>query len=361
MSQPRQIRYLFFFVHPAKYHLFRETINALLKSGSTVDVVIVTKDVLEELVQHEGWSYTNIFPEGRRMRGLPIVVGTAINFVRTLWRLHRYVRNRSYDVFVTDDCLSILGRFHRIPTYFFMDNDIETVPEASLLLRAAHWVLAPRGVKLGRAQHKALYFDGYKELAYLHPNYFQPDSQAVTRLAGSGPFVIIRTVSMTASHDRGIHGLSDAQVRKLCQLIAPVAQVFISSERVLPADLNRLRLRVKPWEISDVMSSALLFIGDSGTMASEAAVLGVPSIFYHAFVGRLQVMEEKETHYGLMFNFHTTQFDALLSKVEQLLSIPDLKAQWRIRADRMLSEKEDVTKFILDCLQSKGQALDAAA
>ena len=58
--------YLFFIVHPAKFYLFKETINRLLKNGCKVDVLIISKDVLENLVKEEGWDYRNLFPKGRK-------------------------------------------------------------------------------------------------------------------------------------------------------------------------------------------------------------------------------------------------------------------------------------------------------
>ena len=50
--------FLFFFVHPSKYHLYRITINELIRRGHEVDIVITSKDVLEDLVKKEGWKYT---------------------------------------------------------------------------------------------------------------------------------------------------------------------------------------------------------------------------------------------------------------------------------------------------------------
>ena len=54
---------LFFFVHPSKYYLFRNTINSLKKIGYQVDIAIIKKDVLEYLVIQEGWDYVISFPK----------------------------------------------------------------------------------------------------------------------------------------------------------------------------------------------------------------------------------------------------------------------------------------------------------
>ena len=58
---------LFFLVHPAKFHFHKVQINKLILNGNKVDVLITNKDVLEELVIEEGWNYTNLFTEGRKL------------------------------------------------------------------------------------------------------------------------------------------------------------------------------------------------------------------------------------------------------------------------------------------------------
>ena len=49
--------------------------------GHTVDILITSKDVLEELVKNEGWQYTNIFPEGRKFKNISPYISSAINFL----------------------------------------------------------------------------------------------------------------------------------------------------------------------------------------------------------------------------------------------------------------------------------------
>ena len=62
------LKYLFFIVHPSKFHLFKRTINALIDNGNIVDICISSKDVLEDLIINEGWNYTNLFPSGRKYK-----------------------------------------------------------------------------------------------------------------------------------------------------------------------------------------------------------------------------------------------------------------------------------------------------
>ena len=97
------MRYLFFLVHPSKFHVFRNTINTLYSRGHYIDILITSKDVLEDLVKTEGWKYKNIFPEGRKIRGISPYFSSVINFVLTIYRLLKFTYRKNYDLFVTDD------------------------------------------------------------------------------------------------------------------------------------------------------------------------------------------------------------------------------------------------------------------
>ena len=99
---------------------------------------------------------------------------------------------------------------------------------------------------------------------------------------------------------------------------------------------------------------ATMYIGDSQTMAAEAAVLGTPSIRYNDFVGKLSYLEELEHEYQLTFGISTGQQQLLYSKVKELLQTKNLKQEFEKRRKVMLSKTEDVASiwmnyFIENC------------
>jgi len=49
---------------------------------------------------------------------------------------------------------------------------------------------------------------------------------------------------------------------------------------------------------------ATMFIGDSQTMTSEAAMLGTPSLKLNSFAGKLSVPNELEQKYQLCYSFY---------------------------------------------------------
>ena len=341
------MKILFFFVHPSKFHLFRYTINQLIKNGHDVEITIITKDVLEQLVKGEGWKYTNIFPEGRRIEGLPILLSTSINFIKTIWRLLKFTAGKKYDLFVTDDCLTIIGKLKSIPSLYFTDDDITVVPEYSLLMKPATHIIAPNCTELGSFSKKKLGFKGYKELAYLHPDYFTPDIEKIKTFNPSlKPFAILRLVSLTASHDRDKKGISDTDLQKIISMLSTKYEIYISAERALSKDFEKYRLQIPPENIAHVLYFAELFIGDSQTMSSEAAVLGTPTIRINDFVGKISVMEEKETKFDLYYGFKPKDFNKIRDKIEILMQEPDLKKKWADKKKKMLGDCENINQFI---------------
>jgi len=339
---------LFFIVHPSKYYLFRNLINHLLSEGNSVDILITSKDVLETLIKKEGWKYTNIFPKGRKFKKLPNNVGTAINFVRTIWRLFRYTFGKKYDLFITDDLLVYIGKLKHTPTVVFCDDDLSIIKQFSLVLRFADYILAPAITDLGKFNSKKISFNGYKELAYLHPHYFKPDPEVIRLFNPEGQdYYVLRLVLLKAYHDVGRKGIDDIKLKKLINKLEYKGKVFISSERQLSPFFEKYRLPISPELIAHAIYFCNLFIGDSQTMCSEAAVLGVPTIRINDFAGQISVMNEKEEKYGLMHNFHTTDFDEMLNCVDRLLAQDNLRSIYQEKRMKMLKEKEDLTAFMI--------------
>lgn len=341
------MRYLFFFVHPSKFHVFRNTINELTRKGHEVEVLITSKDVLEDLVKQEGWNYTNIFPEGRKIKGLPTYIGAAYNLFRTIIRLLKYTRGKKYDLFITDDLLTIVGWLRKTPSILFQDSDLHVVPESAVLMKFAKHILTPESSDMGKFNSKKIGYWGYKELAYLHPNQFTPD-KSILKDINSERYFVLRLVNLGATHDVGKKGIDNKKLDKIIALLSKHGQILISSERKLEPKYESYILKLeKASDLIHYIYYADLFIGDSQTTTSEAAIVGTPSIRYNDFVGKLSVMEEKQTTYKLSFGFKTSQFNEMYAKIEELINEENLKVKFINERDRMLKDKIDLTAFLI--------------
>jgi predicted glycosyltransferase len=82
-------------------------------------------------------------------------------------------------------------------------------------------------------------------------------------------------------------------------------------------------------------------------MATEAALLGTPTVRSNTFVGERDMgnFVELEQRYGLLFNYREPH--KATEKAVELVHQPDVKAQWQAKRERLLSEKIDIAAFML--------------
>jgi predicted glycosyltransferase len=120
------------------------------------------------------------------------------------------------------------------------------------------------------------------------------------------------------------------------------------------------QLRVPQNKVHSLLYYATMFVGDSQTMTSEAAVLGTPSIRCNTFVGRIHYLEEEEHRYHLTYGFRPENSEAMFSRVNELLAMgtATLKAEWAKRRAVLLSEKIDYTAFLTYFIENYPQSVD---
>lgn len=344
------MKILFFFVHPSKFHVFRHTINILKQKGHHVDMLITSKDVLEKLMIHEGWAYTNIFPEGRKISWLPTKISAGYNLIRTILRIRKYINrsNIKHDLFITDDLLVINGWLNKIPSFLFQDDDITAVPESALIMFFANFIISPTVSNLGKYQKKKIPFYGYKELGSFHPGRFIPDFVKTKQFNPEGKkYFLLRLVLLRSVHDIGKSGLNDNDVLSIINKLEKFGKVYITAERNLSPQFEKYRITINPNDIAHALYFAEFLISDSQTMSAESGVLGTPYIRYNDFVDRISYLDELEKKYELGFGIKTIYKNQLFEKIDYLLSQKDLKETWRIKKNKMLSEKIDLTEFLV--------------
>jgi len=196
---------------------------------------------------------------------------------------------------------------------------------------------------------KVIKYAGYHELAYLHPKRFTPDKSVLNELGvkEEEKYVIIRFVSWKASHDIGHKGINYENKIKAIKEFGEFAKVFISSESELPDEIEQYRVRINPHRMHDAMAFSSLVFGESSTMAEEAAMLGVPSVYI--FNNSTFYTTHLEKDYLLMFNYSESLEDQqkAIDKGVEILSTDNLKEEWQRKRNKMLSDKINVTAFIV--------------
>jgi hypothetical protein len=342
-SRPRRV--LFELTHPAHVHLFRHAIRELAAGGDVVGVTAREKDVTTALLDAHGIAYTTL--SARRGGTLGLLGEWSLRELRLLGAARRF----DPDVIVSRlnpaacHAAAVLG----VRSVVFHDTDI-----AGALARAslpfADVICTPERFdrQYGARQRR---YPGYHELAYLHPARFEPDP---TRLERAGvdpeaPYAVVRLVSNTAHHDVGVQDLPLPVLEDVLERLAAHGAVHVTSERSLPSTVEPFRTSVSPTAMHDLLAFADVFVGDSATMATEAAVLGTPSVHFFPHGDRQSNAEELESRYGLLETVHEAA--RLPEAVNAVLARPDLASTWERRRERLLRDKIDVTPFIVDVVR----------
>ena len=340
------MKFLFYLGHPAHFYLFKNCITQLKDCGHAVKILIKKKDVLEDLVQSAEWNYSNILPNGRKDNKLSIAFGLLVrNFA-----INKVIKEFVPDLMVgTSPDIAQVGRLKGVPSLVVNEDDCDAVPLfVYLSYPFASNILAPDSCEVGRWKAKNISYNGYHELAYLHPDYFVPEKHFVNHLFnGSDRYFILRFAKLGAHHDNGKTGLNTKITENIIKKLSENGNVYITSERELEPQFEKYRIKIEPSLMHHALYFADLFIGDSQTMTAEAAVLGTPSIRFNDFVGKLGYLEELEHRYGLTRGIKTTEPEKLYSTIDEFLSNGNLKEEWQEKRLKMLGEKIDVTAFMV--------------
>lgn len=196
---------------------------------------------------------------------------------------------------------------------------------------------------------KVIRYSGYHELAYLHPQRFTPDRSVLDDLGveENEKFTIVRFVSWKASHDIGHNGISLKNKIRAVTEFSQYSKVFVSSEAELPPELSEYKINIAPHKMHNALAYATLLWAESFTMPAESSILGTPAVIIHNSTALY--LKELQIRYGLCYKYSESEEDQLaaIKKGVELLTTPDLRDEWQLRRDKMLSEKINVTSFLV--------------
>lgn len=339
------MKILIYLGHPAHFHLFRNTIVSLKNKGHEINVLIKKKDILESLLLNSNIEYHNILPRGRKDNK----AGIAWGMIKRDWRLLRFcISNRPNLLIGTSTEIGHVGTILNIPSINVNEDDWDVVPLYSKI--SYPWskhILSPRVCNNGKWEGKSIKYEGYHELAYLHPDHFSPSKKVLEKYnIPDEPYFIIRFAKLKAHHDAGMRGISDKLAMKIIDLLQPHGKIYITAERSMGDAFEPYRLNLDPLDIHHIMAFASLYIGDSQTMAAEAGVLGTPFIRFNDFVGRIGYLNELENLYNLGYGILPDEPERLLDTITTLLTMANRHNEFEQRRREMLKEKINFAEFM---------------
>lgn len=335
------MRILFNIAHPSQVHQFKYAIKELEKKGHKCKITIIDKEVSIKLLDAYSFEYDVI---GSAKSSL---FSKSIELLKIESKLYNISRSFKPDLLVGGSgnaYVAHVGKLINKPSIIFEDSE-NAIIERFLTDPFATVICTPSSFKKDLGSKQVL-FDGYKELSYLHPNHFCPNPEILKELglAKEDKLIIMRFVTWSANHDIGHHGIQNKI--ELVKELEKYGRVLITSENNIDPELEKYKIKTSPEKLHDLLFFAHLFIGDSQTMTTEAAVLGVPAIRCNSFVGKNDMSNfiELEQKYHLIFNYNDST-EALMKAIE-LMKNPRLGDEWSYKRDNLLKDKIDVSSFI---------------
>lgn len=333
--------------HPAHVHFFRRPIAELRARGHEILVTSRRKEIATDLLDAYGLEHLALSGEGGKG-------GMLGELVLRDFRLSRVVRRWQPDVMAAIGGIFIAHAGLVSPAKSLVFYDTENAHLQNLLTYPfASRVIVPRCYAAWTPKGRTIRYPGYHELSYLRAPFFVPSRELALAngVAEDRPTYVIRLVSWKANHDVGERGLTLDAVRAVAKRLASRGRVLISAESGLPDDLAAFRYPGQPDAIHHVMAHAAGFFGESATMASECAVLGVPAV-YAANTGR-GYTDEQETRYGLVRNARKLDPATLDAAVDWLLAFP--AGQGEALRRTLLADTCDVAVFAVAAIEARGE------
>lgn len=334
--------------HPAWAHQFHYIIKRLIAENHYVKVLLIKKDNNYKILDYYGIDYEVI----GHSTGKNIIEMFFLLILYT-FRILRISIKSKIDLFTgrATPMLSIVSFLLRKPHIIFEDTEGSFVSLFfAKLFSTRIYTNGSFKKDLGKKHER---IPTYKELFYLHPNYFNPDINSLKYLniAYKDKFILLRFVKWTAHHDIGHKGIKKEDKLKIINRLSKYGKIFISSECTLEPEFKSYGIDIPFEKIHDIIYYSELVFGESATMATESAIIGTPAIF--CYFGYRGYTNELRKEYKLIYNFNSDSpgIENAIKKAEEILSDINYKNDFKKNKDKFLKTKDDGSKIFYEKLQ----------
>jgi len=329
------MRILVDITHPAHVHFFKPILPRWRRSGYTVHVTSREKDITCDLLDAYRIEHRCLSRHRNRKLDLPREL---------LWRCMRLtaeVIRFKPDVLIAREgvFVSLVGFFTGIPAISFDDTD-DAVLQRRLYFPFAWRVFtdAAYPIRIGPKHGK---YNAVSCLTYLGSDRLLPDLTVLSRY-GLDPgqrLIILRLVNWSASHDVGHAGVDRKRLGGLVDQLSKLGTVLMTAED--PSYAGTVTCPIDPEDLLQVMAHAQLYVGESATMATECAILGVPAI--HISTRKLWYTQMLERR-GLVTNVGCVE--AGLEAAVRIMRDPLAQRQHQRRLEQYLDQADDLGSIV---------------
>ena len=336
--------------HPAHVHLYRNLYFELLNKNHKVIVTVRDIQIVRELLVNYKIPFIVL---GKKSDTL---FGKLLDVIKINLKIIKIVKKNNVDKCIGSTLnITHVSLLTKAKSILFDDDDDRVQPLMTYFGHPFATVLVSPDVLSNKRRRKdTIFYPGFHELAYLHPNRFYPDESVLESigLEKGEVYFVLRFNSFKAHHDKGVRGLTHGQKIQLIEKLKPYGKVFVTTERYTEIELADYKLTIDPDKIHSLLYFSSMFIGDSQTMTSEAALLGVPAFRCNSLVGNISYLDELEKKYELAFGYLPDQFTSFLDKVIEIAELKNAKSEWNKRRGKLINDKFDVTQLMLSLAEN---------
>lgn len=325
--------------HPGHVHYFRNFYMIMKSKGHDFLFVARDKEVTFALLKHFKIPYRS------RGKGKNSFIGKLFYMFYADFTILRFALKFKPDIFLSFSSTypGHIAFLLNKPNIVIDDTEhasfehIMYKPFASVILTPSCFYK-----DMGKKQIK---FNCYTELFYLHKNYFKTSKEVLKTLGvrENEKYAIIRLVSWEASHDFGHKGFNQASKIDIVEELNKQLRVFITSESALSPELEKYRIRINPEQLHDALYFASIYIGEGGTTASEASLLGIPTLYINSLP--LMGYLKDENQEGVLYHFKNET--GIIEKVQKIIRSPDFSKEYSKKSKNLLKDKIDPTAFLV--------------
>lgn len=335
--------------HPAHTHFWKFPARRLIQDGHQVRMIGRDRDVMKRLLNVYNWIPT-IIPRRKTFQNRFPVAEMIHRQATVAMEISR---------FRPDVVASLMGSYCQTAKIVGVRNVVFTDSEFQ---HFNHRIAHPFADEihtpycfykpLGAKQH---FYKGIHELAFLDGRRFTPDPE-IPKSYGLLPkeYIVIRLSAWNTFHDIQHKGMGDALMDFVNRFKNQFRIVISAEEDQLPDPLKSCAMPVPPDKFHDVLAFARFVLTEGASTASEAACLGVPTVYINSTEprGYLQMLERD---YGLVRNSRSAK-GGIPCAIEWLARLDDTGLnKLRDARRRMIGDHCDVCRYVVDVLENGGQ------
>lgn len=336
---------LFIVYHPVDpYIAFKTAKNIEEEGGKSFFVIVEKENIIKDIVDSYGFENKVI---GKSKKSF---IGKVLISIKIIHKIKKIIKSFKPDIVFSPAApyTSFALKNHKIPLICWEDTETATF-NYKYSHKRIDSILLTKSFYKDFSSDKIIRFNGYKELAYLHPNIFKPDVTVLKELGlkKSETIILMRFSALNAMHDIGLESEAITNDEKILKFIQKIekdycAKVFISvTERDLDKRFDAYKLVINPSKYAHLLSFCSLYIGEGTTTASEAGVLGVPWVNIQKTKRGYLIDQEKNYKLG----FRTDNMDTAFQKAEEFLKNDNIKEEWKLKQKKLIEDKIDVSAF----------------